>query len=280
MNGWTDSRELTIQGLTRTSIEYDEGKKVWTLALIDSNVTGTLKASHASYTLGRQRWAIQGDTDCSTGDSYDIDLKMSGCPEGKFTCDDGQCVKMVERCNQVPDCRDKSDENECQLVVFENNYNMNVPPIGRAVDGSAVPAKVGISINLMKVVEIQEVDHAIALQFQINMRWTENRVKYQNLKSRTSLNALTKNDIGKLWLPLIVYDNTDQKQTTRLGMEWEWATRVSVVKEGDFTRSGYGEVNEAEIFEGDENTLTMTQTYTWEFQCEYKLQKYPFDTQV
>ena len=33
-------------------------------------------------------------------------------------------------------------------------------------------------------------------------------------------------------------------------------------------------------FEGGENTLMMTQTYTLKFQCEYKLQKYPFDTQV
>ena len=39
-------------------------------------------------------------------------------------------------------------------------------------------------------------------------------------------------------------------------------------------------VDEAEIFEGGENKLTMTQAYTWEFQCQYKLQKYPFDTQV
>ena len=39
-------------------------------------------------------------------------------------------------------------------------------------------------------------------------------------------------------------------------------------------------VDEAEIFEGGENKLMMTQAYTWEFQCEYKLQKYPFDTQV
>ena len=63
-------------------------------------------------------------------------------------------------------------------------------------------------------------------------------------------------------------------------MEWEWSTRVSVVKEGNFTRSGINEVDEAEIFEGGENKLTMTQAYTWEFQCQYKLQKYPFDTQV
>ena len=71
-----------------------------------------------------------------------------------------------------------------------------------------------------------------------------------------------------------------QKDTTRLGMEWEWVTQVSVVKEGDFTRSGLEEVDEAEIFEGAENTLTMIQTYTEEFQCQYMLQRYPFDTQA
>ena len=53
-----------------------------------------------------------------------------------------------------------------------------------------------------------------------------------------------------------------------------------VVKEGNFIRSGLDEVDEAEDFEGGENTLTMTQTYTLNFQCKYVLQKYPFDTQA
>ena len=39
-------------------------------------------------------------------------------------------------------------------------------------------------------------------------------------------------------------------------------------------------MDEAEIFEGAENRLTMKQAYTWEFQCKYELQHYPFDTQV
>ena len=39
-------------------------------------------------------------------------------------------------------------------------------------------------------------------------------------------------------------------------------------------------MDEAEIFEGAENRLTMNQTYTWEFQCQYELQRYPFDSQV
>ena len=77
-----------------------------------------------------------------------------------------------------------------------------------------------------------------------------------------------------------MYDNTDQKESTRLGVDWEWVTRMTVDREGDFTRSSLYEVDEAEIFEGAENRLTMNQTYTWEFQCKYELGKYPFDTQV
>ena len=46
------------------------------------------------------------------------------------------------------------------------------------------------------------------------------------------------------------------------------------------TRSGLDEVDEAEIFEGAANSLTMKQTYTHQFQCKYELQQYPFDSQV
>ena len=118
------------------------------------------------------------------------------------------------------------------------------------------------------------------LQFKITLQWKENRVQYQNLKEETSLNALTQTDIGQLWLPLVIYENTDQKESTRLGQDWEWSTRVSVIREGNFTRSDSYSVDEIEIFEGAENTLSMVQTYTWELQCHYMLKKYPFDTQV
>ena len=61
-------------------------------------------------------------------------------------------------------------------------------------------------------------------------------------------------------------------------MDWEWTTDVTVTREGNFTRSTG--LDETEIFEGADNRLTMNQTYTWEFQCKYELQRYPFDTQV
>ena len=39
-------------------------------------------------------------------------------------------------------------------------------------------------------------------------------------------------------------------------------------------------LDETEIFNGSENSLVMVQSYTHEFQCSFKLQHYPFDTQV
>ena len=55
---------------------------------------------------------------------------------------------------------------------------------------------------------------------------------------------------------------------------------MTVTREGNFARSDVYDVDEAEVFDGAENRLTMYQTYTWEFQCKYELQRYPFDTQV
>ena len=139
---------------------------------------------------------------------------------------------------------------------------------------------VHISMTLIKVVAINEEGNSMELQFQITLEWKENIATFRKLKKRTFLNALSEDDIKSLWLPLVVYTNTDQQKTTRLGMEWEWTTNVQVKREGRFERSGYDEMEEIELFKGAENSLVMKQTYTHKFQCVFQLEKYPFDTQV
>ena len=139
---------------------------------------------------------------------------------------------------------------------------------------------VHISMTLIKVVAINEEGNSMELQFQITLEWKENIATFRKLKKRTFLNALSEDDIKSLWLPLVVYTNTDQQKTTRLGMEWEWTTNVQVKREGRFERSGYDEMEEIELFKGAENSLVMKQTYTHKFQCVFHLEKYPFDTQV
>ena len=281
MNNLTAFTKLKLVGF-RTTIEYDSKRLVWALTIREHDATGISKASHASFTLGRQSWTIIGDMGCSIdGKEYTTELKMSGCQEGKFTCNDGQCVSMEQRCDQLPDCRDKSDERGCSILVLEQGYNKNVPPI-LSLEGRKHRVNVSTSIDLLKLVSINEKDYSIEIQFSIILSWIENRATFQNLKPDKTLNALTQTDIEGLWLPRVVYQNTDQKSTTRLGEfgNGEWETRVVVDRKGNFTRSGLDAVDEVEIFKGVQNNLIMTQTYTHEFQCVYNFSLYPFDTQV
>ena len=68
------------------------------------------------------------------------------------------------------------------------------------------------------------------------LEWLDYRLDFNNLKEQTYLNALTEEDKKNIWLPMVVFDNTDQKEMTRLGVEWEWVTSVTVTREGNFTR--------------------------------------------
>ena len=53
-----------------------------------------------------------------------------------------------------------------------------------------------------------------------------------------------------------------------------------VTREGDFQRTGLESVDEAEVFKGSENIITLIQTHSKKFHCTYLLHDFPFDTQV
>ena len=279
-----DPSNILMVGGQSAQIKYNYKLSQWVYSDPRLNLTAWSRASQNSFALGKHNWTVAGDKyPCSEGKEYTLEMKLTGCDYTQFTCDDGQCIKMEERCNQMPNCKDKSDEMDCRILVLERGYNQRVPPVGTTTSGDVTtlkPVEVKVSLTLFKVVAIEEEDHSIQLQFQITLEWKENRATYHNLKSESYLNALSTEEINTLWLPLVIYLNTDQQETTRLGCCVEWSTEVNVKREGNPSLSGYEVLDETYLFKGDENSLIMTQSYTHDFQCVYQLQRYPFDTQV
>ena len=55
---------------------------------------------------------------------------------------------------------------------------------------------------------------------------------------------------------------------------------VFITREGEYTRAGLEDVDEAEIFEGTEKKISLVQTHSIQFHCTYLLHDFPFDTQV
>ena len=120
---------------------------------------------------------------------------------------------MENRCDRKDDCRDNSDEKGCKLLWLDKDYNKEVPPSSLL----SPCLHVNVSISLLKVFDINEERGAIDLQFEITLDWIDKRITYNNLKNDTYLNSLKGEEMQKIWLPLVIYDNTNQKETSRLG---------------------------------------------------------------
>ena len=248
----TEPNNIIFVGALSAQIKFNSTISQWVYSDSRFDVAARSRASQNSFALGKNNWTVSDDNyKCFEGKKYTLVMKLTGCYETQFTCDDGQCIKMEERCNQLPDCEDKSDEYDCKILALEKGYNQRVPPVSTIISGekrTLEAVDVNVSLTLFKVVAIAEEDHSIELQFQINLEWKENRATYHNLKLETYLNALSQEEINSLWLPLVIYINTDQQETTRLSALNEWSTDVNVKREGNFTRNGYGVLDETYLF--------------------------------
>ena len=81
------------------SFRYDDDKELWKATHIEhKEFLATSTAEKNSFLLGRQKWTIHNDSEaCSLKPTYTAVLKLTGCSEDEFTCDDGSCVSMNAR---------------------------------------------------------------------------------------------------------------------------------------------------------------------------------------
>ena len=123
------------------------------------------------------------------------------------------------------------------MLTLTKGYNKFVPPFSTTkTNDKIIPIAVDVSLRLLRVMDINEDENTINFQFEIILEWRDYRISYSNLKDQAFLNTLTQENIESIWLPLVVYDNTYQKKTTRLGWTTEWSTSVLVSREGRFER--------------------------------------------
>ena len=87
------------------------GPKGWTIS--KNGTDGKWKMTHYFYTdltltmldkdvlpVGRHKWLVENNV-CNEGETSSMILQISGCEEGQFTCDDGKCLDIAQRCNNI-----------------------------------------------------------------------------------------------------------------------------------------------------------------------------------
>ena len=86
-----------------------------------------------------------------------------------------------------------------------------IPP-----DDGKLLADIHVSIHVIQVLELVEVESAMSLQYRLTLSWKDSRVAFRNLKKDTFLNTVGNDDAAKIWYPQVVFYNTKDMEETKV----------------------------------------------------------------
>ena len=173
-------------GSQTSIIYYDKEKISWVWYDRGSpNSVATSISPEASLLIGVHNVDFSGviDDKCYTGGSKIKPIKLTTCSSGMFTCNDGQCIGIEQRCDQTSNCLDESDENNCNLMFMKDNYNKKIAPFSfDKINNVNIPVNINVSMAIIDILKLEEVNHVYTLKYRLTLEWYDYRIKYYNLK--------------------------------------------------------------------------------------------------
>ena len=145
-------------------------------------------------------------------------------------------------------------------------YKKHLPP---PPEGNKTKVEVKISIEVINMGGIDEIESTVEFQFILLMTWFEGRSNFLNLRESGRSNLETQ-ELESLWVPKIVFYNTKERLKTLVDEE----ASMYVQRMGNFTVA-----KNKLVFRGSENPLSVSRFYRTNFVCDFDMAWYPFDTQ-
>ena len=124
--------------------------------------------------------------------------------------------------------------------------------------------------------EIKDIEQILQLKFNLRMTWVDARLDFYNIKLKETMNVISRDELNKIWLPQIMFHNTEEGQIT-INDDKASAT---INRTGQGTGSDTSISEDIDIFRGSENYITLSRLYNIDFFCDYDMGWYPFDAQT
>ena len=123
-----------------------------------------------------------------------------------MACNDGDCLPMVKRCNEIKDCKDESDEKNCTLVkIREGIYREEYP----SVLENKSTAQVYVNVSIVYIDKLEESEMSFSIKILVQLKWYDSRVTFDNLKIKLKQgNKVGNNDRNQLWIPKLIFSNS------------------------------------------------------------------------
>ena len=190
---------FTYMGVKGTMIKHNSNSGIWEVA--NQDALGGFAASLSSYALGTHKW--NAGKNCMDGKGSDtLTVSLSSCLEDQFTCGDGSCTVLENRCNGEVDCLHGLDEIDCLTVDINEFYNSHLPPSNQ-MDNFVI----NVSVTVYDILEINENKNTFRSKQQIDLSWKDPRLDFLNLKSDKFKNKLSKDSFDRIWTPELMLED-------------------------------------------------------------------------
>ena len=100
-----------------------------------------------------------------------------------------------------------------------------------------------LKMELIKILEIDEVEQKFTTQFDLHLYWNDFRIQYQNLKKEIDINLLTREEKNSIWMPTLVFRNVLLNYYTDILFEFNlkfWNTASIGIPVGSLYYMVYG----------------------------------------
>ena len=155
--------------------------------------------------IGSKFWTSKKDgAFCNEKSEHIAKLTFTQCYPGKFTCDSGHCIPIEDRCNTAHNCKDHTDEENCENMKIKDGYVKEILPVSETQEPLIV--YINVSINTYPVISTKNV--RFTADFYLNLRWRDLRLTFWNLEHDFVKNGISQKNLGKMWQPKLVFKNS------------------------------------------------------------------------
>lgn len=126
--------------------------------------------------LGRHKWHMTDNT-CSNALTKSPMLTLSTCASDHFTCPDSSCIHLSKLCNNVVDCQDGEDENNCFTCIKLPGYVQAIPP--------RVPVQLLVKVIITRIGSTDLLASALSVDTTLSVVWTDHRLQFRHLHNST-----------------------------------------------------------------------------------------------
>ena len=224
---------LYFRGIRASHIFFDPLDNRWTLQSLKS--PGKISKltemfSEMKYPIGRLEWTVENNETaeygvCQLTNGQVHILTFSDCHPNKFSCNNGQCIEINDKCNGIIDCDDGTDELECEFLILDKEYSKNKLPLIQALEG---PVKVYFSITMTSYPRIDTANSKIITEYDLNLKWYDPRLIFRDLKPDETFNDLGKESKTIIWSPKVEVPNALGQVSSQLNDD---ATSIMLLKE-------------------------------------------------